>query len=82
MNMILGMTLAIGLAAIMMKVGAWLRQSRGIELGRTTGFWVGLVAAAVVFMALRAGTPLAQEITSGIAIGLGVGIAQGLRSPK
>lgn len=82
MNMILGMTLAIGIAAVMMKLGAYLRQSRGFQLSRMAGFWVGLVAAAVVFTALRVGTALPQEITSGIAVGLGVGIAQGLRSPK
>ncbi|MDF2627401.1 MAG: hypothetical protein K0R39_1232 [Symbiobacteriaceae bacterium] len=80
--MILGMTLAIALAAVMMKVGAWLRQSKGFELTRMGGFWVGLVAAVVVFLALRVGTALPQEIASGIAVGLGVGIAQGLRSPK
>lgn len=78
--MILGMTIAIVLAAVTMRVGAWVRLNKGIELGKT-GFWAGLLVALVLFAALGAGTALPREIVSGIAIGLGVGIAQGFGSP-
>jgi len=78
--MILGITIALALAAVMIWVGGWARVNRGIELGKT-GFWAGLLVALVLFAALGQATALPREIVSGIAIGLGVGIAQGFGTP-
>lgn len=78
--MILGITIALALAWVMMRVGAWARVNRGIELGKA-GFWAGLLVTLLLFAALGRVTVLPREIMSGIAIGLGVGIAQGFGNP-
>ncbi|HYF95969.1 MAG TPA: hypothetical protein VD969_27470 [Symbiobacteriaceae bacterium] len=82
MLLIVGMTLAIGLAALMMRIVGWLRTSKGWELSRTAGFWAGLGVVLVLFTVFRYATNLPNEIISGIAIGIGVGISQGFNPPK
>ncbi|HWH70775.1 MAG TPA: hypothetical protein VNT26_15400 [Candidatus Sulfotelmatobacter sp.] len=81
MLMIVGLLLAIGLAGVMMKLVGWLRANKGWELSRTAGFWSGLGVVLLLFTVFRYTTGLPNEIISGIAIGIGVGISQGFGGP-
>jgi xanthine/uracil permease len=75
--MIWGLLLAMALAWLTIQAGEQIKRRNG-GLSRRLAVGIGLGVGLIIWAALRMWAPWPMEIIDGLAIGPGVGLAQGL----
>lgn len=78
---VIGLALAIAIAWVTIRLGAWLRVRYNIGLSRPLAILVGVVIALALWVVLRTYTHLPAEVIDALGIGPAVGLSEGLRRP-